>query len=182
MPTLKLAALSLILMAGVAVAATPQSPGLGRPATPTEVQAVDISVPPDGSTLPPGSGSVAQGAAVFEANCQMCHGPAGVGGPNDRLTGGVGTLTSPKPIKTVNSFWPYATTVYDYVRRAMPLVAPQSLSNNDVYAVVAYLLSVDGVAPKDAVLDAKTLPLVKMPNRDGFVSWEARYRPKTAAR
>ena len=90
--------------------------------------------------------------------------------------------TTDKPVKTVASFWPYATTVFDYVRRAMPWPAPQSLSNDDVYAVVAYLLSVDGIVPANARLDAKTLPLVKMPNRDGFESWADKYRPRTASR
>jgi cytochrome c len=185
MSTLKVLGLAGALLAGAvaaASAAAAASPGLGRPATAAEIQAVDISIPPDGHTLPPGSGSVVQGAAMFAAKCQVCHGPAGVGGPNDRLTGGLGSLATPKPVKTLNSFWPYATTAFDYIRRAMPLTAPQSLSNDEVYALVAYLLSVDGVVAPDATLDAKTLPLVKMPNRDGFQSWEAKYRPKTAVR
>ena len=183
MSTLKVLGLTGVVLAGAvaaASAAAPASPGLGRPATAAEVQAIDISIPPDGHTLPPGSGSAAQGAVIFAGKCQVCHGSAGVGGPNDRLTGGVGSLATPKPVKTIASYWPYATTAFDYIRRAMPLTAPQSLSNDEVYALVAYLLSVDGVVARDAVLDAKTLPLVKMPNRDGFQSWEARYRPKGA--
>ncbi|MDB5461600.1 MAG: cytochrome c class, partial [Caulobacteraceae bacterium] len=175
----------LALMGGAAAAApaaTPQTPRLGRPATAAELQAVDISIGPDGGALPAGSGSAVQGAAVFAAKCQACHGAAGAGGPNDRLTGGVGSLATPKPVKTLNSFWPYATTAFDYIRRAMPLTAPQSLTNDEVYALVAYLLSVDGIVARDAALDARTLPLVKMPNRDGFESWEAKYRPRTAAR
>jgi cytochrome c len=188
MPTPKPLALALLLLtAGVAAAATPASPGLGRPATPAEIQAVVISIPPDGHTLPPGSGTVAQGAAIFAAKCQACHGAAGVGGPNDRLTGGIGSLTTPKPVKTVASFWPYATTAFDYIRRAMPITQPQSLKDDEVYALVAYLLSVDGIVAPDATLDARSLPLVKMPNRDGFQSWADRYGPgakagKTAAR
>jgi cytochrome c len=181
-PKLAILAAAALLTATAAVAATPAAPRLGRPATAAEVQAVDISIPPDGRTLPPGSGSVAQGAAIFAAKCQVCHGAAGVGGPNDRLTGGIGSLTSAKPVKTVASFWPYATTVYDYIRRAMPLTAPQSLSNDEVYALTAYLLSVDRIVPGDAVLDAASLPKVKMPNRDGFVAWAARYGPSGAAR
>jgi len=90
----------------------------------------------------------------------------------DRLTGGVGSLPTERPIKTVSSFWPYATTLFDYVRRAMPLQAPQSLSDDEVYAVVGYMLSVDGIVPPDAVLDARTLPTIKMPNRDGFIRRE----------
>jgi cytochrome c len=121
---------------------------------------------------------VEQGAAVYAAKCQACHGANGVGGPNDRLTGGVGSLASPKPVKTIASYWPQATTVFDYVRRAMPITAPQSLTNDEVYAVTAYLLSVDGIVPKDARLDSRSLPQVKMPNREGFVSWEPKERPK----
>jgi cytochrome c len=162
------------LVALALAAAAASGPHLGRPATPAEVSRADISVRPDGDTLPPGSGSVEQGRAVFEAKCQSCHGPNGQNGPMDRLTGGVGSLATKTPIKTVNSFWPYATTAFDYIRRAMPLTAPQSLSNDEVYAVTAYILSVDGVVPKDAVLDARSLPLIRMPNRDGFVGYKGR--------
>jgi S-disulfanyl-L-cysteine oxidoreductase SoxD len=148
-----------------------QHPNLGRPLTADEISKLDITVAPDGSGLPAGSGSVAQGAKVYADKCQSCHGPKGQGGPQDQLTGGVGTLTSLKPIKTPISYWPTATTIFDYVRRAMPLQSPESLTNDEVYAVTGYLLSVDGVISQDAVLDAKTLPQVKMPNRDGFVRW-----------
>jgi cytochrome c len=166
------------LFASASLAATP-SPNLGRAPNSAELSAIDISITPDGRGLPTGSGTVDQGAAVYTAKCQACHGANGVGGPNDRLTGGIGSLASPKPVKTVASYWPYATTVFDYVRRAMPITAPQSLSNDEVYAVTAYLLSVDGIVPKDARLDATSLPQVRMPNRDGFVSWEPKERPKS---
>jgi cytochrome c len=139
--------------------------------TPGEVAGYDISIAPDGRTLPPGSGSVAQGAAVYAQKCLACHGSEGAGGPMDRLTGGIGTLTAERPIKTVASYWPYAATVFDYIRRAMPLNAPQSLDDSEVYAVTAYLLSIDNIVPKTAVLDARTLPQVRMPNRDGFISF-----------
>jgi cytochrome c len=165
------------LVASAALAATP-SPNLGRTPTAEELAAIDISIPPDGRGLPAGSGTVEQGAAVYAAKCQACHGANGVGGPNDRLTGGIGSLASPRPVKTIASYWPYATTVFDYVRRSMPITAPQSLTNDEVYAVTAYLLSVDGIVPKDVKLDATSLPQVKMPNRDGFVSWEPKERPK----
>ncbi|HZP34606.1 MAG TPA: cytochrome c [Candidatus Acidoferrales bacterium] len=148
-----------------------QHPNLGRPLTPEEISKLDITVAPDGSGLPPGSGSVSQGAKVYTDKCQSCHGPKGQGGPQDQLTGGVGTIASAKPVKTPVSYWPTATTIFDYVRRAMPLQSPESLTNDEVYAVTAYLLSVDAVIPQDAVLDAKSLPQVKMPNRDGFVRW-----------
>lgn len=153
----------------VAFAAAPPSPGLGRAVTPVQVAGVDISIPPSGAGLPAGSGSVAQGAAVFAQKCQVCHGPAGANGPMDRLTGGVGSLTTPTPVKTVASYWPYATTVFDYIRRAMPLTAPQSLTDEEAYSLTAYLLSVDGIVAKDAVLDATSLPKVAMPNRGGFI-------------
>ena len=148
-----------------------QHPNLGRPLTPEEISKLDITVAPDGSGLPPGSGSVTQGAKVYADKCQSCHGAKGQGGPQDQLTGGIGTLTSEKPVKTPISYWPTATTIFDYVRRAMPLQTPETLTNDEVYAVTAYLLSIDGVVSQDAVMDAKSLPQVKMPNRDGFVRW-----------
>jgi hypothetical protein len=148
-----------------------QGPNLGRPLGPEEIRKMDITVVPDGRGLPPGSGSVSAGAAVYAKSCQSCHGAQGAGKPQDQLTGGVGSLASGKPIKTPASFWPVATTLFDYIRRAMPITSPQSLTNEEVYAVTAYILSIDGIVPSDAVLDAKSLPRVKMPNSDGFVSW-----------
>jgi cytochrome c len=106
---------------------------------------------------------------VFAAKCAMCHGAAGQGGVGDPLVGGQRTLTSAKPLKTVGSYWPYSTTLFDYIRRAMPYNAPQSLSADEIYAVSAYLLYLNGVVPDSTRLDAKTLPKVKMPNRHGFV-------------
>ena len=144
-------------------------PNLGRPLTPDEIRKLDITIAPDGRGLPQGSGSVEQGAKVYAEKCQVCHGPEGKG-PTDPLTGGIGTIASAKPVKTPVSYWPAATTIFDYVRRAMPLRAPESLTNDEVYALTAYLLSIDAVVPKDAVLDAKSLPQVKMPNRDGFLN------------
>jgi len=148
-----------------------QGPNLGRPLTPEEVRKIDITVSPDGRGLPAGSGSVSAGAAVYAKACQACHGAQGAGKPQDQLTGGVGSLASGKPVKTAVSYWPAATTLFDYIRRAMPITSPQSLTNDEVYAVTAYILSIDGVVPSDAVLDAKSLPRVKMPNKDGFISW-----------
>jgi len=148
-----------------------QHPNLGRALTPEEISKLDITVAPDGNGLPPGSGSVSAGAKVYGEKCQSCHGPKGQGGPQDQLTGGVGTIASAKPVKTPVSYCPSATTIFDYVRRAMPLQTPQSLTDDEAYAVTAYILSIDGVVPQDAVLDAKSLPQVKMPNRDGFVRW-----------
>ncbi|MCC8936952.1 cytochrome c [Bradyrhizobium sp. Arg68] len=144
--------------------------GIGRAATPAEIAGWDIDIGRDGANLPPGSGSVARGRIVFGEQCASCHGDSGQGGVGDRLVGGQGTLASPKPIRTIGSYWPYASTLFDYVRRAMPQNAPQSLSNEDVYAVSAYLLSLNGIVPDNAVLDARSLGAIKMPNRDGFVA------------
>ncbi len=161
--------LPALIALGAAGAAQADGPELGVPASPSLVKAWDISIAPDGSGLPPGSGTVAQGAILFEEKCEACHGPAGSGGPADRLTGGVGSLTSSHPIKTVASYWPFATTLFDYIRRAMPIPRPESLSNDEVYALCAYLLSVDHIVAPDTTLDATTLPKVRMPNRNGFV-------------
>ena len=166
---------ALCVVATAAMAAQVAPPKLGRPATPDEIAKADISIPPDGKNLPAGSGSVAQGAMVFAQKCAVCHGANAEGTPSgDRLVGGIGSLNTPNPIKTVGSYWPYATTVFDYIRRAMPITNPQSLQNDEVYAVTAYILSIDNIVPKDAVLDAQSLPKVQMPNRAGFVNWEPR--------
>jgi cytochrome c len=146
-------------------------PDLGRVATAQEVAAWDISIPPTGAGLPAGSGSVKQGESVYVAKCQACHGVKGAGKPADPLVGGIGSLASGKAVLTVGSYWPYATTLFDYVRRAMPTTNPQSLSNSEVYAVTAYLLHLNGIIGEGAVMEAATLPHVKMPNRDGFVDW-----------
>ena len=144
-------------------------PGLGRAATAQEVAAWDISIPPSGAGLPAGSGTPKQGAAVYVAQCQACHGAKGEGKPADRLVGGVGTLGTDKQVMTIGSFWPYATTLFDYTRRAMPTTRPLSLTNDEAYAVTAYLLFLNGIIAENAEMNARTLPQVKMPNRDGFV-------------
>jgi cytochrome c len=143
--------------------------GIGSAATPREIKGWDIDIGRDGSNLPPGSGSVARGRTVFAEQCAACHGDKGQGGVGDRLVGGQGTLASAKPVRTVGSYWPYAPTLFDYIRRAMPQNAPQSLSNEDVYAVSAYILNLNGLVPAEAALDAKTLAAIKMPNRNDFV-------------
>src|SRR6202045_3851923 len=148
-----------------------QSPyGIGRTATPAEIAGWNIDVDRYGNNLPPGSGGVSHGHEVFDQQCAACHGARGEGGIGDRLVGGQGTLATPKPVRTVGSYWPYAPTLFDYIRRAMPQNAPQSLDNNDVYAVSAYILHLNGLLPADATLDAKTLAAIKMPNRSMFVS------------
>jgi len=144
--------------------------GIGRTPTPAEIAAWNIDVAPDGKNLPAGKGSVAHGREVYDAQCASCHGARGEGGLGDRLVGGNGTLATAKPVKTIGSYWPYATTLFDYVRRAMPLTAPQSLSNDDVYAVSGYLLFLNGIVAESAIVDRDTLTQVKMPNRGGFVA------------
>jgi len=153
-----------------ALPALAQTPRLGQPIAPADIAPWNISIGPDGAGLPPGRGTAAQGESVYVAKCQACHGEKGAGKPNDALVGGVGTLAAGKaPVRTVGSYWPYATTLFDYVRRAMPFQAPKSLSADEVYAVSAYILSLNGIIGPDEFLDAQSLPRVKMPNRDGFI-------------
>lgn len=143
--------------------------GIGRPATAGQIAAWDIDIAPDGRNLPPGSGTVVRGRDVYVAQCAACHGARGEGATGDRLAGGAGTLATLAPVRTVGSFWPYATTLFDYVRRAMPMNAPQSLSNDDVYALAGYVLFLNGLVAEGATIDAKALTALRMPNRDGFV-------------
>ena len=146
--------------------------GFGQPATPGEIAGANIDILPDGTGLPAGQGSVEQGEALYAAQCAACHGEKGEK-PLDstmRLVGGAGTLATPKAVQTVGSYWPYATTLFDYIRRAMPFPAPRSLSADQLYAVTAYVLRLNGVVPDGTVLDAASLPRVRMPNRDGFTS------------
>ena len=150
-------------------AAVPDTPG--TPITEAEIAAWDISVEPDGTGLPAGSGSVAEGARLFAGRCALCHGADGKGGKADALVGGAGSLTSEAPVKTVGSYWPFATTLFDYVRRAMPYFAPGSLADDEVYAITAYVLHLNGIVAEDAVLDAERLVGIRMPNREGFASW-----------
>ena len=149
-----------------------QSPkyGVGQPATPEQIRALGAAIAPDGSGLPEGSGTAAAGREVFMAICARCHGEKAGGNIGPALVGGQGTLATAKPLKTVGSFWPYATTVWDYINRAMPFDRPGSLKPQEVYAVVAYILNLNGIIGDNQVMDAKSLPKVKMPNRDGFVA------------
>jgi len=160
---------ALLALTFAARAETPGHYGIGRTATDAEIAGWNIDIGRDGINLPPGSGTVAHGREVFAQQCAACHGEKGEGGIGDRLVGGEGTLATAKPIKTVGSYWPYAPTLFDYIRRAMPQNAPQSLSNEDVYAVAAYILNMNGLFPADATLDAKSLSAIKMPNRKMFV-------------
>jgi S-disulfanyl-L-cysteine oxidoreductase SoxD len=143
--------------------------GLGRTPTAEEIRAWNVTIPPDGTGLPSGSGTAALGRSVYTDRCAACHGERGEGGKYDRLVGGRNTLTTDKPVLTIGSFWPYATTLWSYINRAQPLDEPGSLTADQVYAVTAYLLYLNSIIGEHDVLDARTLPTVKMPNRDGFV-------------
>ena len=171
MSTRDLVCVTLALVVGGCASASSmvETPNLGHEATPAQIAGWDISVGPDGVGLPPGKGTATTGAAVYEQKCQACHGAKGAGQPNDRLVGGQGTLASKTPVRTIGSYWPYATTVFDYVRRAMPYMQPQSLTNDEVYAVTAYLLSLNGIIGEGAEMNAETLPKVKMPNQASFI-------------
>ena len=158
-----------VVAVGCASARVMQGPNLGHEATPAQIAGWDISVGPDGAGLPPGRGTAATGAAVYEQKCQSCHGAKGAGQPNDRLVGGQGTLTGRTPVRTIGSYWPYATTVFDYVRRSMPYTQPQSLRDDEVYAVTAYLLNLNGIIGDNDEMNAQTLPKVKMPNQPNFI-------------
>ena len=140
--------------------------GIGRPATPSEIDSMDVDVRPDGAGLPAGSGDVALGKTVYLAKCATCHGPSGYDGPYDKLA------TKPSENdrqKTIGNYWPYATTVFDYIQRAMPYDRPGSLSNVEVYAVTAYVLSLNNLLDSAFVADARSLPNVEMPARTRFV-------------
>ena len=160
----------------------PATFGIGRAATPDEIAALDVDVGPDGAGLPPGRGTSADGATIYAARCASCHGQTGKEGPNDVLVGRVPGdafpfARDPRAPKTIGSYWPYATTVFDYIRRAMPPDAPRSLGDNEVYGLVAYLLFLNELIPADAVIDQSSLPKVKMPAREHFVP-DTRGRPK----
>jgi cytochrome c len=142
---------------------------VGRQATEAEIHKWNIDVAPTGEGLPPGRGTVKQGAQAYAGRCAQCHVPTGVEGPSPQLVGGRNTLNSMNPVKTVGSYWPYATTLYDYIYRAMPFSAPQSLTPDEVYSIVAWLLYRNGIIADDTVMDARSLPAVRMPNRDGFI-------------
>ena len=143
--------------------------GVGRPPTAEEVKAWDLTIPPDGQDLPPGSGTAALGRSIYAERCAACHGEKGEDPKYSRLAGGRGTLTTDKPLLTIGSFWQYAPTLWSYIRRAQPFDDPGSLTPDQAYAVTAYLLHLNGIIGEQDVMNAQTLPLVKMPNRDGFV-------------
>ena len=161
---------STMIVAGC-IAAQAQSPtyGVGKAPSAEEIRTWDIAVGPEGKELPPGKGTAKDGAAIYAQQCAGCHGQTGIEGPFDRLVGGQGTLNTSRPVKTVGSYWPFATTVWDYINRAMPTDKPGSLTPDQVYALTAFLLYRNGIVQESDVMDAQSLPKVRMPNRNGFV-------------
>lgn len=145
-------------------------PRLGHAISPEEIAKWDISVFPDGEGLPEGEGNVVEGEKIYKQKCIACHGKNGIGASADQLAGAQNKLTSDYPEQTIGTYWPYATTIFDVVRRSMPMTAPGSLSNNETYALTAYLLYLNNIISKDDVMNAATLPKVKMPNVDGFIN------------
>jgi mono/diheme cytochrome c family protein len=162
-------AVTLALCAWGAAIVHSQTYGLGRHVSPEEIRKYDVLIPPSGAGLPAGSGTAERGKAIYAAQCARCHGATGREGPEDVLVGGIGSLATAKPEKTVGSYWPYATTLWDYLNRAMPVDRPGMLSADDVYSVTAYVLHLNGIVSATEVLDANTLPRIRMPNRDGFI-------------
>jgi S-disulfanyl-L-cysteine oxidoreductase SoxD len=156
-----------------AIDGQPIAPALGQPLSPGVSAGLIANVFPDGRGLPAGRGSAAEGAPLFKAHCAACHGEGGRGATAEELAGGHEPLTSASPDKTIGLYWPYATTVFDVVRRGMPMNAPGSLSNDEVYAITAYLLHVNGLIGEHDVIDRDVLPRVRMPNRAGFVGVDA---------
>jgi cytochrome c len=163
---LAFSALTCALLAGSAFA---EGPGLGKPVSPSDLKAWDIVVLPDGTGLPPGSGTAAQGAPIYKQKCAPCHGENGEGGIAGQLIGGPARATLDGG-KTIANYYPYATTIFDYVRRAMPYTAPRSLTDEEVYALTAFLLARNKIIGEGDTMDAQSLPKVKMPNRDGFIT------------
>ena len=161
------------LAANVAMAQAPSYPKIGRAPTKEEIAAWDISVGPDGKGLPEGHGTSKEGAAIYAEKCAVCHGSEGQGGKiGPRVVGGIAdteTLTTLKPVRSVGGYWPYATSVWDFIRRAMPRGQSGTLTPNEVYALTAFILFKSKIIQEGDVLDAKTLPKVQMPNRNGFV-------------
>jgi cytochrome c5 len=164
------AGVALLLVSGPALA---ESPGLGKPISEADIKAWDIAVMPDGTGLPPGRGSAAEGLKVYAEKCSACHGDGGKGGPGypPALFGGPPLTSGIDTQKTIGNFWGHSTTVFDFVRRAMPFNQPRSLTNDELYAVTAYLLALNKIIGDTDEMNAETLPKVKMPNRDNFIIW-----------
>ncbi len=156
-------------LAPAAAVLSAQQYGLGRSAEPDEIEAWDITIGPQGKELPPGAGDAREGAKVYEVRCKECHGEAGAGGDQVGFIGKPEQLIGEKTVRNVGSFWPYATTLFDYTRRAMPFDRPGTLTDGQIYAVTAYILYLNGLVSEEETMNAETLPKVKMPNRGGFI-------------
>jgi mono/diheme cytochrome c family protein len=165
MSTLRFLGLLFLLQATATFGA---GPNLGQPIGEADLASWDISILPDGTGLPPGSGTPAQGASVYAQKCAQCHGEKGKGGINAAVVGGA-PVKDMDSVKTIANFWPYATTVFDFIRRAMPYQQTRSLTDDEVYAVTAYLLAANKLIGENEAMNAQTLPKVRMPNRDGFI-------------
>ena len=166
-----LAILSILTLAGInSPAEPPAGPGLGQAATAEDIARWDIGIMPDGSGLPDGQGTVAEGERVYQQQCLVCHGKGGLGDTADQLAGAKMGLTSEFPEQTIGTYWPYATTLFDMIRRSMPMTNPGSLTNDQVYAVTAYLLYLNNIINESDVMNSQTLPQVEMPNRNGFIN------------
>ena len=160
-----------LLFVALAIASgTVHAQGFGTPATAEDIEQVFLTVMPDGENLPEGAGNAEEGKVAYEVHCVACHGAEGEGTLANKLVGGRGTLDSDAPVKTLGSYWPAATTVFNYVRRSMPYTAPMSLTNDEYYAITAYLLNKNDIIAADAVIDRESLPKVVMPNADGFIN------------
>ncbi len=164
---------AVLWAAAAGAGAADLAPRLGQPISAQQAARWDLSVFPDGRGLPPGRGTAAQGAALFADKCAVCHGPGGRGATAEELAGGSAPLTARSPDKTIGLYWPYATTLFDFTRRAMPMFAPGSLSADEVYALTAWMLFANGVIAEADEMNPTTLPKVRMPNRGGFVGIDA---------
>ena len=169
MSTLKPSLALAIALAIGCGAADAQTPRLGKPVSERDIAAWDISAAPDGTGLPPGSGTPAQGAKIYLEKCLACHGPDGAGKPFAALVGGAPLASGIETAKTIANFWGYSTIIFDFVRRAMPFQAPRTLTNDEVYALTAYILALNKLIGENDAMNAQTLPKVMMPNRDGFI-------------
>ena len=169
---IKTLAISVLIAVGInpVFAEAPKGPGLGQPASPDQIAKWDIGIMPDGEGLPAGKGNAVEGKAVYEKYCTSCHGPAGIGGTALQLAGAQMPLTSDYPEQTIGTYWPYATTIFDMVRRSMPMNAPGTLTDKEVYEVTAYLLYINNIIGESDEMNAESLPKVRMPNRDGFIN------------
>jgi mono/diheme cytochrome c family protein len=169
------AAIAAVLLTTASVWAEPPAvPRLGTALGADAASRLPVTIFPDGRGLPPGRGTATDGAAIYDAKCSNCHGPEGRGETADELAADAEPLSDPDAPQTIGSYWPYATTLFDYVRRAMPMDKPGSLTDDEVYALSAYLLALNGVVPKDATMDAAEIAKVRMPNRDGFEAIDAK--------